>query len=96
MANRKFKVKCIAISLKNNKIAKVNQDVDESQLAGDADALVDGGYITEIEPIDEPKELSEMTVAELKSFVEENELDVDLDQNKPELLASIIEAVEDK
>ena len=93
MAERKFKVKCIAISLKKNKIARATEEVDESQLAGDPDVLVKDGYIIEIESNDEPKELSEMTVTELKAFVEENELDVDLSLNKAPLLEAIIEAV---
>ena len=68
MAERKFKVKCIAISLKKNKIARATEEVTESQLAGDPDALIKGGYITEIKTRKkaEPKKVEPVKVEPVK------------------------------
>lgn len=50
MANeRQFKVLVIAMSLKNNGIAKSKDIVSESQLAAPAHELVEGGYIELLE-----------------------------------------------
>ena len=48
MSQRKFKVKVIQISLKNNKLAKSGDEVSESQLMRNANDLVKEGFIAEI------------------------------------------------
>ena len=107
MTDLKFKVKVIALSLIGNKIAYVGDKVKQSQLASDVNVLLDGDYIEHTkeskkafdamekaaeESSDEPKELTDMTVAELKAYAIEKELDVDLGLNKADILAAIIEA----
>lgn len=44
----KFKVLVIALSVKNNKIAKCNEIIDESQLNSSAYELVNAGFIEEV------------------------------------------------
>mgnify|MGYP003643506311 CR=1 FL=1 len=51
----KYKVLVIAHQLKNNKIAKSKDIVDESQLNGNAKELVEAGYIA---PLKESKKES--------------------------------------
>lgn len=67
----------------------------EPRNAARAEELVKKGFI-ETAPsdpaTDEPKELADMTKAELVAYAEENELDVDGRLNKAELLAAIQEA----
>lgn len=45
---RKFKVLVIAISLRNNQIAKSKEVVDESQLSAPIEDLISGGFIEEV------------------------------------------------
>lgn len=42
---KKYSVKVIALSLKNNKIAKFGDIVDQSQVASDCKVLVESGYL---------------------------------------------------
>ena len=44
----KFKVLVIALSVKNNKIAKCNDVIDESQLNSSSYELVNAGFIEEV------------------------------------------------
>lgn len=44
----KFKVLVIALSIKNNKIAKCKEIIDESQLNSSAYELVNAGFIEEV------------------------------------------------
>ena len=48
MSQRKFKVKVIQISLKNNKLAKAGDVVSESELQRNAAELVKGKFIVEV------------------------------------------------
>jgi len=45
----KYKIAVIGHLLKNNKVAKFGEEVDESQLTSPAKDLVKAGFITEIE-----------------------------------------------
>ena len=45
----KFKVLVIAITIKNNQIAKCGQLIDESQLNSSSEELVKQGFIEEVE-----------------------------------------------
>lgn len=103
---RKYNVLVIAISLKGNKIARHGcKPVDEAQLAGDPQVLVDGGYIELIgkpSPSDDPvptenelliKEVKLMTVPDLQKYSTDNDLGVNFEQNKPGLLADILKLV---
>lgn len=60
----KYKIKVIAHSIKNNKIAKYGEVVDESQLTGPAYELVKQGFIEEVEEL-EPSDL-EVKAKEVK------------------------------
>lgn len=54
----KYKIAVIGHLLKNNKVAKFGEEVDESQLTSSAKDLVKAGFITEIE-VKEIKTVSE-------------------------------------
>lgn len=47
---KQYRIKVIAHCIKNNKIAKYNDVVSESQLTGPAYELVNQGFIEEVEP----------------------------------------------
>jgi len=53
----KFKVLVIALSIKNNKIAKCKEVIDESQLNSSAYELVNAGFIEEVKAEDSVKDL---------------------------------------
>lgn len=57
----KYKVLVIGISIKNNKVAKFGEIVDESQLCSNPDELVKGKYI---ERVKESKQESKVNVKE--------------------------------
>jgi len=50
--NRKFKIKVVGHQLKNQVVAVAGDIVDESQLLGNADQLVKGKFIEEVESTD--------------------------------------------
>ena len=66
----KYKVLVIGLSVKNNKIAKCNEVVDDSQLNSSAYELIKGGYIELIE-------------AEVEAEVEAEDLEVIIEEVKP-------------
>ena len=60
---KQYKVKVIALSLKNNKIAKSGDIVNQSQVATDCKELVEGGYLEKVKKSKEKS--SEPTLKEL-------------------------------
>lgn len=62
----KFKVLVIALSVKNNKIAKCNEIIDESQLNSSAYELVNAGFIEEVK-VEESVEDLEVDSEEVKA-----------------------------
>ncbi|WP_300440685.1 hypothetical protein [Christiangramia sp.] len=77
MSQKKYKVKVIQILLKNNKLANSGEVVSESQLNGNAEELVKGGYI---KPVDGKKSAKDDKKAEKEAFdkaFEAGELDAD-------------------
>jgi len=51
----KYKVLVIGLSLKNNKVAKFGDLVEESQLTSSVDELIIGNFIEEVKEVDEIK-----------------------------------------
>ena len=62
----KFRVLVIALSVKNNKIAKCNEIIDESQLNSSAYELVNAGFIEEVK-VEESVEDLEVDSEEVKA-----------------------------
>ena len=58
----KYKVLVIGLSLKNNKVAKFGDLVEESQLTSSVDELLKGNFIKEV---NEPKEVKTDDVVNL-------------------------------
>lgn len=77
---RKFKIVVIGHQLKNQFVAPFGTEVDESQLNGNADALVKAGFIEEIgkadEKADDSFDLDKMKVDELKEFAKINGIEL--------------------
>jgi hypothetical protein len=100
---RKFRVLVIGHQLKNQVIAKFGNLVNEDQLNGNAQALVDGKFIEEVfEDANEIDvdllgkndiDLSEMTKAELIVFASDNDLDVNPANKKEYVLNDIISQI---
>ena len=72
----KYKIAVIGHLLKNNKVAKFGEEVDESQLTSPAKDLVKEGFITEIEA----KEV------EVEVEVEETETEIDTEEEVEEVI----------
>lgn len=49
----KYKVLVIGLSLKNNKVAKFGDLVEESQLTSSVDELIRGNFIEEVKEVEE-------------------------------------------
>ena len=97
----KYKVKVISVSLNNGKIADYGDVVNGALLAGDPKTLEEKGYVKKVKKgkdSDDNKselelkqaEIGKMTVQDLKDYVSEKDLDVNVEQNKPELLADVL------
>lgn len=73
----KYKVKTLAMTVKNNRIAKNGEFVDDSELTTNPSLLIEEGYIEEVES-DDAKEVVEETEVE---EVEETETETETDEN---------------
>lgn len=51
----KYKVITLAMAVKNNRIAKFGELVDDSELTLNPSALIEGGYMEKVDEVDEPK-----------------------------------------
>lgn len=65
----KYKVLVIGLSLKNNKVAKFGDLVEESQLTSSVDELIKGNFIEEVKEVDEV-ETDEVLDLEVKEVEE--------------------------
>lgn len=100
---RKFKILVIAHSLKNNQIGKSKDIVDETQLTSNAQELINQGFIEEIFPDSESKDIvdetdkpiGKMSVEELKDYAKDNELNIDGLVKKADILEAIEKQVAD-
>lgn len=66
---RKFTVNVIGHQLKGKVVAKFGEEVDESQLMGNADALLKAGFILEVKAdkkADSKKEVEDIKVSDAK------------------------------
>lgn len=88
---RKFLVNVIGHQLKGKIVAPFGTEVDESQLMGNADALVKAGFLTEVEVIDEKEsiDLDKMTKTDLIDFAKANEFDITENATKAVILDEI-------
>lgn len=92
--SRKYKIRVIAHALKYNKIAKYGDIVDESELNGNAQELVNSGFVelaeeSEQDEENNEKQLSEMTKAELLQFAKDNDFDVDEKLKKEDFVSEL-------
>lgn len=65
----KYKVLVIGLSLKNNKVAKFGDLVEESQLTSSVDELIKGNFIEEVKEVEEV-ETDEVLDLEVKEVEE--------------------------
>lgn len=92
---RKFKIKTISHQLKNQVIAKFGNLVNEDQLNGNAQELINGNFIEEVfeDENEIDVDLSEMTKSELLVFASDNELQVNPSNKKEDVLNDIISQI---
>jgi len=93
---RKFKVNVIGHQLKDKVVAPFGTEVDESQLMGNADALVDAGFLTEVIDENDSLDLDKMTKADLIDFAKANDFNVTENANKSVILDEIEKQILDK
>jgi len=65
----KYKVITLAMAVKNNRIAKFGELVDDSELTLNPSALIEGGYMEKVEEVDE-KEVVEDSKSEKDLLLE--------------------------
>lgn len=70
-----YKVITLAMAVKNNRIAKFGELVDDSELTLNPSALIEGGYMEKVDEVEEkPKAQKEAEVVETKETeIEEKE-----------------------
>jgi len=66
----KYKVITLAMAVKNNRIAKFGELVDDSELTLNPSALIEGGYMEKVEEVDEPKAPEETKTEEKEEIAE--------------------------
>ena len=85
----KFKVLTIGHQLRNKIVAGYGTEVDESQLMGNADALVKAGFIEALDIDNDDVELDKMGFSELIDFAKLNNVDVDGLNSKKKVIEAI-------
>ncbi len=89
----KYKILVQKHSLKNNKIGVFGQLVEESQLTTKPEILIKAGFIElEVEEKeDDSFDLAKMSKAELIEFCKNNEIEIESNLNKSQILDAIEE-----
>lgn len=85
----KFKVLTIGHQLRNKIVAGYGTEVDESQLMGNADALVKAGFIEPLDVDTNDADLDKLGFKELVSFAKLNDVNVDGLKSKSSVIAAI-------
>ncbi len=67
----KYKVITLAMAVKNNRIAKYGELVDDTELTLNPSALIEGGYMEKVDEVSEEPKAQEKTETEEKVEVEE-------------------------